>query len=199
MLLDIIILPPADLREKFGLETRKAARNASRFFVVDNITRIPHLSLWHVKTSEKNIPELVSSLQKAVSGIKPIRTECKGLEISEKRNGGIVNIGIKKNRAFAILQNAVMHATYPFKTGMMPQTFGAWRGKKLEYARKYGRPGGVPPHITLGWLKSKRGVQRFARTAKIKDTSFASRHIYVSEVDTYWQVRRIIKKVGLGK
>ncbi|MCR4328227.1 MAG: hypothetical protein NUV53_01785 [Patescibacteria group bacterium] len=199
MLLDIAILLPKNLRRKLGLETRKAAGKSPRFFIVDNIARIPHLSLWHVKTSKKNISGLVESLKSAVSGIKPIRIACGGLETSEKRVGGIVSIGVKKSNAFSSLQDIVMHATYPFKTGMMPQTFGVWRGKQLKQAKQYGRPAGVPPHITLGWLKDKGEVQRFACAVNIEDMSFISSRIYVCEIDKYWQVRKIINEVKLGR
>lgn len=55
MLIDIVMLPPQNIRKRIGTKMKKEMGNIPNFFVVDNRKLIPHLSLWHMKIAKKEL------------------------------------------------------------------------------------------------------------------------------------------------
>lgn len=200
MLLDIVILPPESWRKKFGSGVKKAAGDAPANIVVDNIRCTPHLSLWHIKTEKDKIPQLGAALEEALSKEKPVRITSGDLKISDMQKGGsIISIEVKRSKPLATLQKVIFRSTHTFKTGMMPQSFNPWKGERLVQAKRYGRPTDFTPHFTMAWLKRETDVQRFVKDVKVPAVNFVANEVYICEIDKYWQVIKVIKKVRLGK
>ena len=149
MLLDIVVLPPAKLRRKISDELKKATAGHSSVFVVDDTKLIPHLSLWHMRTSKKMIDGLMKELAKIVRTQKPIRIESAGFTTCKKPKE-CVEFKVKNSKALASLQQKVFLKTYSFKTGMMPpyKPLGVPTGRVLKEAKKYGRSLEFHPHFT---------------------------------------------------
>src|SRR3989338_9047971 len=199
MLLDIVILPPDKTAAAVGKKIKQAAKNFPHGFIVDNQAMIPHLSLWHIKTSKNRIIQLSQDLKSVAVKQKPIKISSSAF-VESKNHKGVVEFLVRNSRSLILLQQKVFETTYPYKTGMMPQflMFEKWSGKELLQARKYSRPLGFKPHFTMAHIKSPEGTQKIiGNMNKIKFT-FEAKEIYVCEVNRWWQVTRIIKKFKLN-
>jgi len=200
MLLDIVILPPVKLRRQIGNRIRRLTDYYPRVFVVDNRKLIPHLSLWHLKTSKSRINILTKALEKIVKNQKAIKIEVVRL-VAHKKLKGELEFRVNKNRTLSSLQRKVFKNIYPFRTGPMPsfRPFGVWRGKELKQARKYGRPLGFNPHFTMGLLKNMKDALAVAVEMKNIKFNFLAKEIYICEVNRWWQATKIIKKINFGR
>ena len=199
MLIDIVILPQKNLRKKIGVKMKKEIGHAPNFFVVDNKKLIPHLSLWHMKTSYQKISKIVQELKRVAKEQKPIKINSFEFHAIEKYKGCLEFL-VKENKDLAKLQQKVFQKIYPYKTGLMPQFASFLKIKyseeKLREIKKYGRSLGFHPHFTMGWLKNEKdiiGVVKKMRAVKFK---FQAKEIYICEIDKWWQVKRIIKKIS---
>lgn len=198
MLIDIVILPPKDIRRKIGTKIKKEIENLPNFFVVDNIKLIPHLSLWHMKTSENKINKIARELEEIIKEQKFIKVTSSKFDTSEKYKG-YLGFSIKKNKDLITLREKVVQKIYLYKTGIMPG-FATFLGikdskEKLREIKIYGRALGFDPHFTMGWLKDKKDVLKVIKRMKKVEFNFLAKEIYICEVDKWWQVKRIIKKI----
>ncbi len=200
MLIDIVILPSAKLRQKIGRKMRKETASYSAIFVVDNKQFIPHLSLWHLRISKNRIDDLTAELKKTVVGQKPFKICSAGFMASKKENG-IVSFSVKNDKSLELLQKKVFRRVYPFKIGMMPQfeVFGLWKGKTLAEGKKYGRPLAFNPHFTMGFLKKPEDALKIEKTMEKERISFIAKEIYVCEVNRWWQATKILEKINFPK
>ena len=199
MLLDIVILPPKEIRSRIGLQMKKEVGNSLNYFVVDNKKLIPHLSLWHLRTSEKRLPKIIGGLKQVVKNQKPIKISSSGFRDLGKFKG-CVTFRVKNNKSMEVLQDKVFKNIYHHKTGMMPSFALFLRlqstKKKLKEVKKYGRELGFHPHFTMGWLKNKKDVLKIVKNMQKVKFNFLAKEIYICEIDKWWQVKRIIKKVS---
>ena len=199
MLLDIVILPPTGLRKRIGKKIRRATKNLPRIFVVDDTKFTPHLSLWHIKTSKNRIGTITEELKKITKTQRPIKIKTKKFIASKKDKGGI-GFKINSRKSLTSLRNRVFKRTYPFKTGMMPpfQAYGIWTGKTLKEAKRYGRPLNFSPHFTMGLLKRADDASKVEKDMKNTKFNFLAKDIYICEVNKFWQVTKIIKRIRFG-
>lgn len=200
MLVDIVILPPAGLRQRIGKRIKKEITGHPATFVVDNEKLIPHLSLWHLRMSAKRIPGMAERLKGVVKQQKPVRIVSTRFTALTKEEG-IVEFSVKNNRNLSLLQQRVFREVHSLKTGMMPQfkIFGLWRGKTLRDAQRFGRPLSFAPHFTMGLLRDKGDASRVAAAMKKARFHFVAGEIFICEVNRWWQVTRIIKRLAFGK
>lgn len=199
MLIDIVILPPEKIRNILGSRMKKEVSDSSNFFVVDNKNLIPHLSLWHLKTSEKKLSKIAKELQQVVDKQKPIKVITSRFRVIKKYKG-CVEFPVKNNRSLEILQKKVFEKIYHYKTGIMPPFASFLKldktDKKLSEIKKYGRSLGFHPHFTMGWLKNEEDILRVVKNMQKVKVSFLTKEIYICEVDRLWQVKRIIRKIN---
>ena len=180
MLLDIVILPSAGLRQKLAKRIKREMIGYPIVFVVDNLKLIPHLSLWHIKTSENRINEMTQELRKIVKNQKPIKISSPGC-IASRKEIGIVEFMVIDNKSLISLQQRVFKRIYPFKAGMMP--FGLWIKKESEQAKKYGRPLDFKPHFTMGLLKNGRDALRVVKAMEKEKFNFFAKEIYLCKIN----------------
>ena len=198
MLIDIVILLPKNLRRKIGIKMKKEMGHFPNFFVVDNIKLIPHLSLWHMKTSKNGINKVAQELKQVTKGQRPIRISSSKFHTTEKYRG-CIEFSVKKNGDLVILRQKVFQKINSYKTGIMPSFASFLKIKyskeKLREIKKYGRPLGFGPHFTMGWLKNEKDIAGVARKMQKVKFSFLVNEIYICEIDKWWQVKKIIKKI----
>jgi len=198
MLIDIVILPQKNLRKKIGIKIKKEIGHLPNFFVVDSAKLIPHLSLWHMKTSQKGVSKVAQELKQVVKGQKPIKIISSEFHALEKYKG-CLEFPVKEKKDLTKLQQKVFQKIHAYKTGLMPRFASFLKIKyseeKLREIKKYGRSLGFHPHFTMGWLKNEKditGVVKRMREVKFK---FQAKEIYICEINKWWQVKRIIKKI----
>lgn len=199
MLIDIVILPPAKVREAIGRKIKKEAAGYPALFVVDNMKLKPHLSLWHVRMRKGDIPELAKKLKDLVRNQKPIAVSSAGFTASKKSN--TISFGVKRMKPMELLQRRAFEVAYPLRTGMMPQAklFGPWKGEALKEAKKYGRPFWFDPHFTMGVMRRHNDALKVERKMRGIEFKFVANGVYICEVNRWWQVIRVIKKIHFGK
>lgn len=199
MLIDIVILPPENIRKKIGKKAKKEIGNFPNFFVVDNIKLFPHLSLWHMRISKIEVNNIVKKLKQIVKGQKQIKINSSGFHALDKYKG-CVEFGVKRNKRLIQLQHKIFQNIYSYKSGIMPQ-FASFLGivyskEKLQEIRKYGRSLGFAPHFTMGWLKNEKNLTEVVRKMRKMKFSFLAKEIYICEIDKWWQAKKIIKKIN---
>lgn len=199
MIIDIVILPPKNLRKKIGVKIKKVVDSVPNFFIVDNTKLVPHLSLWHMKTSQDKINRIARELKQSIKGQKPIKIISSKFHAIEKYKG-CLEFPMKENKDLVKLQQKVFQKIYPYKTGLMPQFASFLKIKyskeKLKEIKKYGKSLGFHPHFTMGWLKNKKDIVGVVKKMKVMKFNFQAKEIYICEIDKWWQVRRIVKKIG---
>jgi 2'-5' RNA ligase len=198
MLIDIAILPPQDTRKKIGAKMKKGVGDLPNLFVVDNDKLIPHLSLWHLRTSKEKINKIAREVEKIAKGQKSVKINSSTFHALEQYKG-FLEFAVKNTKELALLQQKVFQKTYLYKTGTMPKFASfvghPYTGEKLKEVKKYGRPLGFTPHFTMGWLKNEKDVAPTVKKMQGIKLSFLAKELYICEVDKWWQVKRIIKKI----
>lgn len=199
MLLDIVVLPPAKLRQKIGKKIKKDVGDYPNWFVVDNKKLIPHLSLWHIRIGKEKINKLTEELGKIAANQRPIKIRFSGPVVKKVNAGAVISFVVQNSKALAFLQKEIFENIYPLKTGMMSpfKPFGIWTGAELKQAKKYGRPLGFKPHFTIGWLKNEEDALTVQRVMSKSKFTFLAKEIYICRVNHWWQVDKILKKVSL--
>ena len=177
---------------------KKEIGRLSNFFVVDDTKLIPHLSLWHMKTSKKKIGSIFKELKQAIKGQKPIKIISSEFHAVEKYKG-YLEFPVRENKDLVKLQQKIFQKIYSYKTGTMPQ-FASFLGikyseEKLREIKKYGGSLEFGPHFTMGWLKNEKDIAGVVRKMQQVKFSFLVKEVYICEVDKWWQVRKIIKKI----
>ncbi len=199
MLIDIVILPPKNLRKKIGIKMNKEIGHLPNFFVVDNMKLIPHLSLWHMKTSKKVVDKIAQELKQVIEGQKSIKISSSEFHAIEKYKG-CLEFSVKKNKDLVVFRQKVFQKTYIYKTGTMPQFASFLRIKyskeKLKEIKKYGRSLGFGPHFTMGWLKNEKDIARVVKKMRKVKFSFLAKEVYICEIYKWWQVKKIIQKIN---
>ena len=198
MLIDIIILPPQNIRKEIGRKVKKEIGNFPNYFVVDNVKLIPHLSLWHMKISKQRVNDIAEKLKQIIKKQRPIKISSSGFHASEKFKGCVEFI-VEKNKDLIKLQKEVFQNIYSYKSGIMP-SFASFLGiirseEKQQQINKYGRSLGFGPHFTLVWLKDEKDIAEVAMKMGEVKFSFLAKEIYICEIDKWWQVKKIIKKI----
>ena len=201
MLIDIVILPPKDLRKKIRRKNIKEIGHFPSFFVVDNTNLIPHLSLWHMKIAKSSVGRIAKELKKVTKGPKPVKINSSGFHALEKYKG-CVEFGVKNNKALVLLQSKVFQSVWIFKSGKMPQFASFLKIKyskvQLEEIKKYGRSIEFTPHFTMGWLKHRKYIKTVVKNMRGMKFSFPAKEVYICEIDKWWQVKRILKRINFS-
>lgn len=198
MLLDIVILPPQKLRRKIGKKIEVATKGLKPVFVVDNKKFIPHLSLFHVRTSKGRINKLEARIKEVLKEYRSIWLQSKGVELS-KSGSGIIFYKVANPRELGRLRKQIFKACYPLRTGMMPWFISNRRptNEELESRKKYGTHLKFHPHFTLTLLSDTKDVRTVARKIKSMKFKFLADTVAITEVNFWHQVKRIIKKFKL--
>ena len=199
MLLDIVVLPPEKLRERIGRRIKEETKGLQTVFVVDNKKFIPHLSLFHVRTSKNRIRNLESRIRGIAKKYRP--TLIKSLKVELSRSGsGIVFVKTASNKKLEQLRSEVFNASYQLRTGMMPWMIRSRKPTRLEMrARKrYGTHLSFHPHITAVMLKDPKDAPKTVRKLKNLNFEFLADTIAITEVNFWHQVTRVIKKFNIS-
>lgn len=195
MLLDIVILPPAKLRQRLGKKIKEATKGIPNVFVVDNKKLIPHLSLFHIRTSRNRIEKLESRIREVLKKYRPIPIKSRKVELSGS-GSEVIFIKTSSSQNLEQLRSEIFNASYPLRTGMMPWMIRSRRPTRLEMlARKrYGTSISFHPHITAAMLKDYKEVPTIVWKLKKVKFEFVADTIAITEVNFWHQVTRVIKK-----
>jgi 2'-5' RNA ligase len=199
MLIDIVILPPSNVRSAVQHFNKKLKAQFQLKWVVDNKKLIPHVSLYHIKIEKRKLSDVVNEVGKIAEGAKKIPVDFVGA------NGHYPYFGIKttKSDELYILHKQVVGKLKDQRNGEMPFIHPPKTLLAKKYAKNYGAIGlfsKYNPHVTLGATNKVRDflalMDNVNKNQKLFK-NFTASIIAVAEVDKYWQVVRIIKKFKL--
>lgn len=197
MLLDIVILPPKKVRQKLGKKIIQATKGVSTALVVDNKKFIPHLSLFHIRTSRQKLEkELTTQLRELVKKVKPFMLHSTGMDIA----GNWFGIRMANLSKLKKLHLDVLGKSYGLRTGKMPSTSKTLLKIEKEYRKKYGSRHILKlfrPHITLARFRNTDDIATVATKMSNLKIKFPADTIAITEVNFWYQVTRIIKKFKL--
>ena len=193
MLLDIVILPPAKLRERIGQAVLRATRGVACKYVIDNEKLIPHVSLFHIRTSKLRLAELSKIVREIAGQYKPFKIKSKGVRV-----GNPLYFWLSNDKNFKKIHRDTVLKSYHLRTGEMPWTSTKLPTKLESYFRKkYGTQhvlGLKSPHFTLVRLKNKADSQMVARRLSSFKFEFIASEVAICEVNFWHQVTRILKR-----
>ncbi len=198
MLLDVVILPSAKLRRKLGRKIKKAVNSIPHVFVVDNKKLIPHLSLYHIRTTKVRFDKLVELVHEIIKSYKPFKLKSKG---EQTFPSGIVYYSIYKPAVLQRLHREVVDKCRILKTGPVPWNH-ARRPTKQEthYFKKYGSRlllKFFKPHFTMVKLKNLDNGTKVIRKMKLGKFGFLADTVAICEVNNWLQVTKILKTFKL--
>lgn len=198
MLLDIVILPPQELRQKIGRKMKDAMKGVSSVFFVDNKRLIPHLSLFHISTSPPRIKKLEKIVSNIVNKYRPLQISSTKF-MAKGKNGGFE---LSNTTRLKKLNREMVAACYELRTGSMPWTSennptALQRRNRKKYGTQHNIGKAFRPHFTMFKLKDERHTNQIvAKMDKIK-FSFIGDTIAICEVDFWHQVTRVLKTFKL--
>ncbi|MBI4054300.1 MAG: hypothetical protein HY397_03155 [Candidatus Doudnabacteria bacterium] len=200
MLLDIVILPPKGLREKIGRAVTRSVAGRPTVFVVDNKKLIPHLSLFHLRTSPARVSKVTTQVRIISKKHHTSRVRLLKVEIV----GRFLGMTLSNNPKLKKLNREVVAKTRALRTGMMPWTSAGrpklWEQKNRErYGTQHNIGKTFRPHFTLAILKDHQAAAQATNQLKNLKFSFSAGTIAVCEVNWWHQVTRVIKTFKLKK
>ncbi|MFA4818380.1 MAG: hypothetical protein WC621_00905 [Patescibacteria group bacterium] len=193
MLLDIVILPPVKLRERIGKAVLNATQGVAYRYVIDNKKLIPHVSLFHIKTSKTRLSKLSQIVEE-------ITHQQKSFVIKSERikPDSTLSLRLSNSQAFKKMHRNMVLKCYHLRTGEMPWTPIDLPTKLEKYFRKkYGTQHVLrlkEPHFTLVCLKNKTDVQIVAKRLSNMRVKFIVKEVAICEVNFWHQVTRILKR-----
>ncbi|MBI2356362.1 MAG: threonylcarbamoyl-AMP synthase [Candidatus Doudnabacteria bacterium] len=201
MLLDIVILPPAELRHKLGTQIKHAAQGYPHIFVVDNKILIPHVSLFHIRSSNQKLKKMAQIIQDVIKKHKLPEIRSIALDVGNEVGRSWFGIGLSNSKRLRALHEAMVYSLRDLRTGMMPVTSKHVSKQGLEYRKNFGSRHILKnfyPHITLAMFKNPLDAKAIAQKWKGLRLNFVPQEVAITEVNFWHQVTRVIKKFKLG-
>ena len=199
LLLDIVHLPPLNLRVKLGKQVKEAVGNAKVKYLVDNEGLIPHQSLFHIATTGDNLPQIYIRLEKILSDIKPFSISAEGLV----DNDNVIAVKLSEPPELRQLHEEVVGALFDLRVGEMPWTPGRQPSTlEKEYREKYGTQHilkNFSPHISLVKLANPVDAEKVLYKIGKIDFDYSVNDFAVAKVNFWHQVTNIIKEFRLKK
>ncbi len=199
MLIDIIVLPPANIRKNIAGLNKNLKENFAFKWTVDNKKLIPHISLFHINIKKSKLGEIMSKTSEVLKRVSP-------LEISfTAADGRYPYIGIKTDKTDTLfnLHKKVIDNLKIFRVKAMPFIHKPKTFLDNQYAKKYGVIEVLTkfnPHITMGSVKNEddftKVLDKINSNREILQ-NFTADTVALAEIDKYWQVKKIIKKLKL--
>lgn len=202
MLLDIVILPSTQLRQKLGKKIEKTVNGYSNIFIVDNKKFIPHISLFHIHSSERKIREMSEVIKRIIKSFKPIKIKSISFDVGTEPGRSWFGIGLSNSKELINLHKTIVYSCRNLRTGMMPVTSKKITKLEQQYRKNFGSRHVLKlfyPHITLAMLKHTVDAKAIKKKWSGLKLDFTPHEIAITKVNYWHQVVRIIKKFKLKK
>lgn len=196
MLLDVVILAPLPLRKAIGKQSLRLKKEFKLLYAVDNKKLIPHISLFHLSIEPKNLSQVEKKLKTVVATQKAFPIKLDGV----KSGAQFFSYGIENSKNLYQLHKKIVSGLKDLRRGPMAGKFVFAKGRE-KIIQEYGAPWVLKyfsPHITLGGVKKLSDVVQVTKAIpKPILNSFKADEIAIVEVNSYWQVVKIIKEFKL--
>lgn len=168
-------------------------RGMATIFAVDNIELIPHLSLFHIRTSRAQLAKLSQSVEQIIGRYSP--QKIKTINVKASPSGTVV-IFLTKPRQLEKLHRELVGKCKNFCTGQMPWTPKRQPNKiEVLYRRRYGTQHVLKffnPHFTLAKLKKLEDAKIVGQKLHKMRFNFMGGTVAICQVNYRHQVTNII-------
>jgi len=201
MYYDVVILPPPKIRERIGRAVRASSRGRRSVYLVDNRRLIPHVSIFHIRTSKIGIAKIASAIERLVRVYQPITIHSRGISARSSRG---MWLKLSNTKTLERLHGEVVGKCKTFKTGAMPWPHPERKPSKMEalYCKRYGSHHVLKyfkPHFTLAKFITREDVDAAAKKLRKFQCAFIADTIALCRVDCHYQVTSILKTFRLRK
>lgn len=196
MFIDIVILPPYELRGVIQKSAPKIKKLSGVSFVVDNRKLLPHLSLFHLNILPSKLPLVIKALKQVLENQNLVKVT--GLK--KNTTTQFFDYTVKNSKPLQNLHERVVLGLKEFRKGPMWAKFYI-APDRSSFMKNYGAPGVMEnfrPHITLGGIRGKVNIEELIlNIAEPKPGSFLGTQVAVTKVNGYWQVLKILQTIKL--
>ncbi|MFA4818379.1 MAG: hypothetical protein WC621_00900 [Patescibacteria group bacterium] len=192
MLLDIVILPPSEVRKKVGRIIPKSVTKRMTL-VVDNKKFIPHISLFHLKTNKAGLLEVIKATEEVIKDCRPLVFRSLNYSASNRW----LTLFLSNSKHLKKLNTEIINKCFLLRTGTMPWTEDYPPTKQaINNRKRLGNNGGrsFKSHFTIGVAKSAVDAKEIVDVLKPVKMKFISNQIAVCEVNFWHQVTKVLKK-----
>ena len=119
MLLDIVILPPRDIRKRIRKLTSEIGKRFPLKWRVDDRKLIPHITLFHILSEKSQLPKIYSEIQHQIRKQKPVKinfTQVQGFSIA-------FGLNIRNSSSLQKLHQKMVVYLNKFRTGITDKKF----------------------------------------------------------------------------
>jgi 2'-5' RNA ligase len=109
---NIAIIPTPIVAEHAQTASEFVAGAEETCFVLDQSTRLPHISLYHIPLEESSIQEVTALLRGIAESLSPFSLESKGYHIW---NGEWIDVSYELNETFFKLHMTILEAIAPLR------------------------------------------------------------------------------------
>lgn len=176
MQIRVAILPPQNISQMSGSLAKKYAKKFTHWFVVDNQKLFPHITLFCVDVSRKNLKELIRTVAGTGKKFKKFNLAISGHSLYP---GGWLGLKIRESKELKELRRSLFVKLKPFGPN----------NPKLKSA--------YSPHVTLTKFKNGKHGLLATKGSKIPITKFKADTIALCLDKNYSQVYKIIKTFKL--
>lgn len=194
MYYDIVILPPSNVRDAVGRAVGRTTRGREVVFAVDNRTLTPHLSLFHIRTSNSGIREVAATVAKVLTKYRAPLLRSRGIALPPGTS--TLSLRLTKPAALERLHHELVSKCRGFRTGQMPWTNRTRLPTRTErlYRDRYGTQHVLrffAPHLTLAKFADPQQALTAAREMRQLRSSFVGDTVAICEVDFWHQVTSV--------
>ncbi len=201
MLIDIVILPPKNIRSKVGKKIQAVAKDYPHRYIVDNVKLIPHLSLFHLRVSKPKLKKLGQAVGKIVGKYQPFRL--KSVRIVKYEKDTVLHFRISKPAILSKLNREITEKCRKFRDGELFAWYKNHPFPKQDrpYIKKYGSYWSTgknfDPHLTMVKYKSPSDGPKMIKKMGKFGFNFLADTVALCEINKHGQVYKVLKQFKL--
>lgn len=193
MRVNISLDPPSPVREWITLLSRRFLERDSAF-IVDGLSRHPHLTIYMAEFSRSHVEELAGRLTApGISSYFPIELDPTGVSVTQ---GGYVEISYSKTFTLQGLQMQVVRRCHELALPNLEAPHSSLTRNQQENLRRYSYDligDSFRPHITLGRLLPAGKVQ--LTDLEFEKLAFTCNEMVLYRADSQGSGRELLKAI----
>ncbi len=198
--LGIVLLPPQDVSQAAIQLSKRVADDFQTFFVLEEQSNLPHISLSHAAFPERNMPQIKKELRTLSEAFTAFLVEL--ANVSWNKDGWI-DIQAVKSKEFLNLHEEVVRALNPLREGSIMASdevaFSSYSVQEQQNLKLYGYRHAVNlfrPHLTITRLQ---GGDVASAAQKLAGTTFrfAAKTLAVCQLGEHGTCKKLLENFEL--
>ena len=194
--LNVVILPNEQIQQWIVNTSKQIHETYASEFIVDNITHIPHISLYQSEYPETAVSEVVKRLTTITASHQPFRIELASISTI----ASYLFCDVQKTKELLQLHSLIVHTLNPLRDPLLHTRMDQHSGFPdyfFESTKKYGYALALEhyqPHITITAFSTPKQAQQAAATVSPARYSSIIDAVYLANIDHHGTVTNILEK-----